>query len=153
MVMGRKTCSFRSQTSACCLRHDGGKMRGIISIGENDKILYHNVKAAPVIMTNSRLRAQVRFFVWCTFHSALATFIKRSSSFTGIQLVRAFIAFSKSLSRRISRVPSIKAALAAWSTSKPPPKGRSVLEGVEISESPSSINTSQTRSCAGKGIE
>jgi signal transduction histidine kinase len=47
------------------------------------------------------------------FHSALVTLMSNSSSLTGIQLVRTFIAFSKSESRRISLVPSISAALVA----------------------------------------
>lgn len=101
------------------------------------------------------------------FHSALATLINNSSSRIGIQLVRTFITFSKSESIRISHVPSISAAEAACSTSRPPwneevrlgPK-RSSGEveddglGVDLtvgvggggSESPRSMKTSQMRS-------
>lgn len=87
------------------------------------------------------------------FHSAFVTFISSSSSLTGIQDVRTFIAFSKSESMRISRVPSMSAALVACKTSRPPAKGLSLLDWSIGSESPRSMNTSQTRSCAGKGIE
>lgn len=83
-----------------------------------------------------------------------------------------FIAFSKSLSKMMSRMPSIRAAEAACRMSRVVPKGRSSADGgvVGVSSddvgggrvgvgagesklSPSSMKTSQTRSCAGKGIE
>ncbi len=121
-------------------------------------------------------------FFLCNFHSALATLINNSSSRTGIQLVKTFIAFSKSESNRISRVPSTSAAEAACRTSRPPLKdllavsvgvifeagevvggeedeeeegGSCCREGLGRggSESPRSMKTSQTRSWAGKGIE
>lgn len=60
------------------------------------------------------------FFLRCTFHSALATFISSSSSRIGIQLVSTFIAFSKSESSKISFMASIRAADVACSTSSPP---------------------------------
>ena len=68
------------------------------------------------------------------------------------------MAFSKSESRRISRVPSMRAAEAACRISRPPLKGEEgVPEGGEDEEeggvSPRSIKTSQTRSWAGKGME
>jgi hypothetical protein len=83
-------------------------------------------------------------FLRC-FHSALATFIKRSSSLTGIQLVNTFMAFSKSESSKMSRVASISAADVACSTSKSAPK--LLLAGShDCEESPRSMKTSQTRS-------
>ena len=89
------------------------------------------------------------------FHSTHATRISISSSLTGIQLVSTFIAFSKSESSSISRVPSIKAVETACKTSRPPLK--EVEGGVEEdmggSGSPRSMKTSQTRSWAGKGME
>ena len=93
------------------------------------------------------------------FHSTLATRISISSSLTGIQLVSTFIAFSKSESSRISRVPSIRAAETAWRTSRPPWKDDGDddddggKEGGSGSGSPRSMKTSQTRSWAGKGME
>ena len=89
------------------------------------------------------------------FHSTHATRISISSSLTGIQLVSTFIAFSKSESSSISRVPSIKAVETACRTSRPPLK--EVEGGVEEdkggSGSPRSMKTSQTRNWAGKGME
>lgn len=92
--------------------------------------------------------------------------------------MRTFIAFSKSESSKISRVPSTNAAETAWRTSRPPLKDRLVVgvglkedevageveEDVgrgccsggirrEGSESPRSMKTSHTRSWAGNGIE
>lgn len=106
------------------------------------------------------------------FHSALATLMNKSSSRIGIQLVNTFIAFSKSLARRISLIPSIRAAEVAWRTSRVEPNGGSSVGaggwvvwsvedmGVEVdvgerkaSLSPRRMKTSQTRSWAGKGIE
>jgi len=112
---------------------------------------------------------------WCCLHSALATFISKSSSLTGIHAVSAFIAFSKSESNSTSVSAWISAALVACRISSPSGKAALVLllllpsaafrwppleeGGVPVVEddsgghSPISINTSQTRSCAGKGIE
>lgn len=92
-------------------------------------------------------------FLLLVFHSTFATRISISSSFTGIQLVSTFIAFSKSESNSISRVPSIRAAEAAWRTSRPPWKDDGEAEGAEGSTSPRSMKTSQTRSWAGNGME
>lgn len=103
-------------------------------------------------MMDVRAKAHL-FFPRCNFHSARVTLISNSSSLTGIQLVRTFIVFSKSLSSRMSRVPSMSAALTAWTMSKPPAKGDLVVGVTEGSGSPRSMKTSQTRSWAGKGIE
>lgn len=49
-------------------------------------------------------RNKAFYFLFCrAFHSARVTFIRISSSLTGIQEVKAFMAFSKSESRRTSR--------------------------------------------------
>ena len=102
-----------------------------------------------------------------------------SMSLIGTQLVSTFIAFSKSDSRMISRMPSISAAEVACRTSRDFPNGGASgcgvdggdnggdtgalvvlmlvggLEGVVggSPESPRSMKTSQTRSWAGKGME
>lgn len=47
--------------------------------------------------------------------------------------MRTFIAFSKSESSKISRVPSTRAAETAWRTSRPPLKDRLVV-GVGLEE-------------------
>lgn len=100
----------------------------------------------------------VFFLPWCDFHSALATFIRRSSSLMGIHDVKAFIAFSKSESRSTSRRACTKAALVACRISSP--VGGVVSLSLELMEmagsaalSPSSRKTSQTRSWAGNGID
>lgn len=49
--------------------------------------------------------------------------------------MRTFIAFSKSESNKISRVPSTRAAETAWRTSRPPLKDRLVIGiGLEAEE-------------------
>src|SRR5690242_17291105 len=62
--------------------------------------------------------ALARFFR--SLYSAFATFIRRSSSLTGIQDVKTFMAFSKSESSKISLVASMRAAEVAWRTSISP---------------------------------
>lgn len=115
----------------------------------------HSSRLPPLIMALAEAVEDVHgFFLLLVFHSTLATRINISSSFTGIQLVSTFIAFSKSDSNSISRVPSISAAETAWRTSRPPLKddgeGEREADG---SGSPRSMKTSQTRSWAGKGME
>ena len=136
--------------------------RRVVYIRDRERVWYNAAKADDKTRVEQRKyapsrpalkRAQLFRFTRCNFHSAFVTRINNSSSFTGIQLVSAFIAFSKSLSINISLVPSIRAALVACSTSRPPLNGRSFV-GVEVrSESPRSMKTSQTRSWAGKGME
>lgn len=94
-------------------------------------------------------QALARFFL--IRYSALATRINSSSSLIGIQDVNTFIAFSKSESSKISLVASISAADVACNTSKSPLN----LEAgkLEYDLSPNSMNTSHTRSWAGKGSE
>lgn len=49
--------------------------------------------------------------------------------------MRTFIAFSKSESSKISRVPSTRAVETAWRTSRPPLKDRLVVDvGLEADE-------------------
>lgn len=106
--------------------------------------------ALPSHCTWNRLRqALARFFL--ILYSALATRISRSSSLIGIHDVRTFMAFSKSESSRISRVASISAADVACKTSI---SALNLDAGVVAWDlSPNSMNTSQTRSCAGNGNE
>jgi hypothetical protein len=54
-----------------------------------------------------------------------------SSSRTGIHPVRTFMAFSKSLSNKISLVASIRAFEAAWMISRPPAKSTGSSAGLE----------------------
>ncbi|KAH0194433.1 RabGAP/TBC, partial [Aureobasidium melanogenum] len=80
-----------------------------------------------------------------------------SSSRTGTQLVSTFIAFSKSPSTMRDLVASTNAALVACRTLRSAPSKVDLLSRVGgglpgKSASPNSINTSQTRSCAGKGM-
>lgn len=91
------------------------------------------------------------FLPWCDFHSALVTFINRSSSLMGIHEVKAFIAFSKSESRSTSRRAWIKAALVACRMSSPVAglaSASAALRGLfgSAALSPSRRKTSQTRS-------
>lgn len=101
------------------------------------------------------------------------TLIKRSSSLIGMDDVKAFIAFSKSESIKISRSAWITAALVAWRIAKPVGSGIGVEVASDASSlapdfvgtaallaefgvgapGPNSRNTSQTRSWAGNGID
>jgi len=109
--------------------------------------------------SHSRRQCPVRAaypFRLCTLYSAFVTLMKRSSSLMGTQLVRVFIAFSKSDSSIMSLMPSINAADVACRVSRVVPKlvESGFSDGVRIwSLSPSSMKTSHTRSWAEKGIE
>jgi hypothetical protein len=110
----------------------------------------------PFPPTDDCLARVAYHFRLCTLYSAFVTLMKRSSSLMGIQLVRVFIAFSKSDSSIISLMPSINAADVACKMSSVVPKfiESAFSDGVRIwSLSPSSMKTSHTRSWAGKGME
>ena len=88
--------------------------------------------------------------------------MKCSISLIGTHEVRAFIAFSKSESSRVSRWQSMMAAHVAGRTANPGEAGagsgmilgagRAALNGSE-GEEPSSIKTSHIRSCTAKGMD
>jgi hypothetical protein len=122
------------------------------------------VQESNVLYVEERRASQGLLLAWCCFHSARVTFISISSSLIGTHEVKAFIAFSKSESRRTSCRASMRAALVACRMSRPrseagaaplPCDGPAEEVGVEGSgeHSPRSMKTSQTRSCAGNGIE
>lgn len=130
-------------------------------VQEKTKLSYLERLRCPAFTYASRaekrLLCGLYFLRRWMFHSALATRMSSSSSLIGIQLVSTFMAFSKSESSRISRVPSMSAADVACRTSRPPSKLCSAaLRGERDrsgSASPSSKKTSQTRNWAGNGIE